>query len=132
MTPDIINHPPHYAGLPASVECIDITRHLPFSLGNAVKYLWRAGKKGGSKHKQAEDLRKAVWYIRDFIDHPIKFDSSAAIAVASLIKVDQQDDCMWSIINSTNLLYLIMSIDKDIASIETSPEYLAEKMTEAS
>lgn len=130
MTPDIINHPPHYAGLPASVECIDITRHLPFSLGNAVKYLWRAGKKGGSKHKQAEDLRKAVWYIRDFIDHPVKFDSSAAIAVASLIKVDQQDDCLWSIVNGVNLLHLIMSIENGIEVIEKSTEYLVETMTE--
>lgn len=60
-----VNHPKHYEGVSATVECIDITRHLPFSLGNAVKYIWRAGKKGGQE-KAIEDLEKARWYIKDW------------------------------------------------------------------
>ena len=60
-----VNHPKHYAGVPVTVECIDVTRHLPFSLGNAVKYLWRAGKKGGPE-KEIEDLEKAKWYLKDW------------------------------------------------------------------
>ena len=60
-----VNHPKHYAGVPVTVECIDVTRHLPFSLGNAVKYLWRAGKKGGPE-KEIEDLEKAKWYLNDW------------------------------------------------------------------
>lgn len=65
---DNVNHPAHYeTGFATrSVECIDVTRHLPFSLGNAVKYLWRAGKKG-DKAKAFEDLDKAEWYIDDFV-----------------------------------------------------------------
>lgn len=64
MRNDDINHPKHYAGYPASIECIDITRHLNFQLGNAVKYIWRAGKKGGLE-KEIEDLKKAEWYLED-------------------------------------------------------------------
>ena len=63
---DIINHPAHYTGVIAEIECIDIARHLNFQLGNAFKYVWRAGKKGG-KGKEIEDLKKALWYLEDSI-----------------------------------------------------------------
>lgn len=63
---DIINHPAHYTGVTAEIECIDIARHLNFQLGNAFKYVWRAGKKGG-KGKEIEDLKKALWYLEDSI-----------------------------------------------------------------
>jgi hypothetical protein len=54
-----VNHPAHYTKHPSGIECIEITEHMTFNLGNAVKYLWRAGFKGPAE----EDLRKAVWYI---------------------------------------------------------------------
>ena len=54
---DPVNLPSHYTQLP--VECIDITEHFNFTLGNAIKYIWRADHKG----KPIEDLRKAVWYL---------------------------------------------------------------------
>jgi hypothetical protein len=54
-----VNHPPHYTSHPSSVECIQITEHFNFCIGNAIKYLWRAGLKG----EALEDLRKAAWYI---------------------------------------------------------------------
>lgn len=69
MKNDDINHPKHYTGYPAVIECIDITRHLNFQLGNAVKYIWRAGKKGGLE-KEIEDLKKAEWYLWDQCDTP--------------------------------------------------------------
>lgn len=55
---DMVNHPPHYKAHPSGVECIQITEHLNFCLGSAIKYLWRADLKNGT-----EDLKKAVWYI---------------------------------------------------------------------
>jgi hypothetical protein len=61
LTPDMVNHPPHYGGLPCGVEVIEITEHLNFNRGNAVKYLLRAGKKGDAA-REIEDLRKAAWY----------------------------------------------------------------------
>lgn len=63
MNNDPVNHPSHYTSDPSGVECIEICRVLPFSLGNAVKYLWRAGK----KNDELEDIRKAQWYIKDYM-----------------------------------------------------------------
>lgn len=68
---DNVNHPKHYTSDPSGIECIDITRHRNFNVGNAIKYLWRAGLKTdadkSSINKQIEDLEKAVWYIVDEI-----------------------------------------------------------------
>lgn len=63
---DVVNHPTHYTSHPSGVECLEITRHHDFVIGSAIKYLWRAGLKGGSE-KELEDLRKARFYIDDRI-----------------------------------------------------------------
>lgn len=59
MTHDPINHPPHYTAHPSGIECIDVAEHFNFCLGNAIKYIWRAGRKGSA----IEDLKKARFYI---------------------------------------------------------------------
>lgn len=68
---DQVNHPKHYTSDPSGIECIDITRHRNFNIGNAIKYLWRAGLKDDKDRKlidkQVEDLNKAVWYLIDEI-----------------------------------------------------------------
>lgn len=65
MSTDMVNHPPHYAPMEGiDFDCIDVTRHMSFDVGNAVKYMWRADRKNGR-----EDLEKAQWYIRDAIRH---------------------------------------------------------------
>ena len=56
---DQVNSPDHYTTHPSGVECIQITEHMNFNLGNAVKYIWRADLKG----KTLQDLEKALWYI---------------------------------------------------------------------
>lgn len=56
---DPIIRPKHYASHPSGVECIVVAEHMNFCLGNAIKYLWRAGEKGDA----IEDLKKARWYI---------------------------------------------------------------------
>jgi hypothetical protein len=56
---DPVNHPSHYTQHPSGVECIDIVEHMPYNIGAAIKYLWRAGKKA----QHIEDLKKARWYI---------------------------------------------------------------------
>ena len=56
-----VHHPRHYNEHPSGVECITIVEHFNFNIGNAVKYLWRAGLKGG-REKRIEDLRNAAWY----------------------------------------------------------------------
>ena len=63
--PDSVNHPAHYTY--GSIEVIDAIEGLllPYHLGNAVKYIARAGRKDPAKTE--EDLRKAIWYINRYI-----------------------------------------------------------------
>lgn len=70
---DKVNHPSHYTWLKqlCGIEVIDITRHMDFDLGNAIKYILRCGHKEelgySNKEKTIEDLRKAIFYINDKI-----------------------------------------------------------------
>ena len=66
ITPDLVNHPPHYRG-PAGIECIQVTEHMNFCLGNTVKYVWRVAF--GGKDDDLEDLKKARWYLDREITH---------------------------------------------------------------
>jgi hypothetical protein len=61
---DPVNHPKHYTEHPSGIECIQITEHMGFNLGNALKYIWRADLKNNA----VEDLQKAVWYINREIE----------------------------------------------------------------
>ncbi len=56
---ELVNHPEHYQG--NKLEVIDIINDysLNFELGNAIKYILRADKKGNKK----QDLEKAIWYL---------------------------------------------------------------------
>jgi len=56
---DTVHHPPHYTGHPSGIECIEITKHMNFCLGNVVKYVWRADQKGDP----IENLLKAREYL---------------------------------------------------------------------
>ena len=91
---DNINHPAHYTGVTAEIECIDIARHLNFQLGNAFKYVWRAGKKGGSA-MELEDLKKALWYLEDSIRNGYNdFDKCDHIAEEITLLVTRDDDSL--------------------------------------
>lgn len=57
---DPVNHPKHYTSHPSGIEHIQVTEHMGFCLGNAVKYIWRADL----KHDAIEDLKKAAWYLQ--------------------------------------------------------------------
>lgn len=59
---DAIN-PSHYRKHPSGIECIEVTRHMNFNTGNAIKYIWRYLDKGDP----VENLKKAQWYIDDEI-----------------------------------------------------------------
>lgn len=61
---DSVSHPQHYNNHPSGVECIQITEHMGFNLGNAIKYIWRADEKGND----ITDLKKAAWYIQREIE----------------------------------------------------------------
>ena len=69
-TSDSVNMPIHYTNHPSGIECIQITEHMLFNIGNAIKYLWRCDLKG----KPLEDLKKARYYV----DREIKRRTSEA------------------------------------------------------
>jgi hypothetical protein len=64
MNHDNVNNPKHYTSHPSGIDCIQITEHMSFCLGNAMKYIWRADLKGDA----IEDLEKAVWYVKREIE----------------------------------------------------------------
>jgi len=64
MSDEKIDHPKHYNCHPSGIECIDVVEHMSFNVGNAIKYLWRAGLKGD----HLEDLKKAAWYVNREIE----------------------------------------------------------------
>lgn len=115
---DQVNHPKHYTSDPSGIECIDITRHRNFNIGNAIKYLWRAGLKEDKDHKlidkQVEDLNKAVWYLVDEIHR---------LGGRCTVKTDSINTCLpidnESIINAT-LNYHEKINDRDVSILGLS------------
>lgn len=69
---DKVNNPSHYTSHPSGVECIELTEHLNFNRGNALKYVWRHQLKNANK----EDLQKAAWYIMREIERELVIDPS--------------------------------------------------------
>lgn len=90
--PDMVNHPPHYTRGPIvtfevpnlpfdgqpmppmtverALECIEVIRYIDdMRLATAIKYLWRIAF--GGKFDNAEDAKKAIWYINDYLEHPV-------------------------------------------------------------
>lgn len=119
---DNVNHPKHYTSDPSGIECIDVTRHRNFNVGNAIKYLWRAGLKidadKSSINKQIEDLEKAVWYIVDEIHRlggrctvktdsintclPIDNESIIEAVLNYHIKIDNREISILGLTNGDN------------------------------
>lgn len=55
----VVKQPTWYTNHPSGIECKEITVHMNFCLGNAMKYIWRAGL----KDDRILDLHKAKEYI---------------------------------------------------------------------
>lgn len=85
---DAVHHPSHYTtqALSCPVECQDIRRHLPQAVADAFKYIWRCGSKGTPEDAET-DIRKAIWYLDDFLEHfaVSQFDFTTAKAVFDLV-----------------------------------------------
>lgn len=79
---DAVNHPTHYNSHPVC-EAIDVCEWLSFNLGNAVKYLWRAGQKEDAN----QDLKKAAWYLRAEYHRTLKSDERCAEQIRALAKI---------------------------------------------
>ena len=80
---DAVQHPRHYTSHPSGVECITITQHMGFCLGNAIKYIWRADLKNDA----IEDLEKARWYIEREIARRKGGDPATDSADSALVPI---------------------------------------------
>lgn len=94
-----INQPIHYSGkeFPVrEIKCDDIARFMPFNLGNAFKYVWRAGLKSGNPAEK--DFKKALWYL-DNVD-PHKYpDYQIAVAIFDLIDPIKSNHTKYNILS---------------------------------
>ena len=101
MKEDEVNHPKHYAPRFKSkeLECVNIPEKLPFSLGNAFKYVWRAGSKGGYE-KSMQDLDKALYYLhkaKECGDYAHEKNLKAARIVWNLLEPD--NSARWHVLD---------------------------------
>lgn len=80
---DPVHHPSHYGAGRFGCECIDVTRLMPFTVGNAVKYIWRHAEKNG-----IEDLRKALVYLDWAVEDQtsVAINTEARLALMRLVR----------------------------------------------
>ena len=94
---DPVEHPKHYTEHPSGVECITITEHMGFNLGNAMKYIWRCDLKLDA----IEDLKKAKWYIeREIAKRGQKAERERPKKVAPSLCED--DECDYALLHFTS------------------------------
>jgi hypothetical protein len=115
---DEVNHPIHYNKHPSGVECIEITRHMNNNLGNAIKYVWRAGEKGDGVEFVIKDLNKAVFYLKDEIERLKESETKSKKAEEVKEVSKENDNCdriLFGIYVEINVLQkrklYLMSID---------------------
>lgn len=113
-----INHPSHYTAHPSGIECIRITEHMGFNLGNAVKYIWRCDLKKDA----VEDLKKALWYIQREIDKRVclstKFELTDAIEPESELE-------FFTWVGNPNIRLHCFNSTRGIGSISGNPGHEA-------
>ena len=117
---DMVNKPPHYKDA-SGIECKEITCHrkMPFSLGNAIKYLYRAGSKGDL----LEDLKKAEWYLR------VAYLNSEAVPVEVVRRLSEvaavrktQAGRALNLISRRQVLYAYRVVKSEIERMEAGSE----------
>jgi hypothetical protein len=118
---DNINHPAHYNS--RSVQCIEFTRHMSFTTGNAFKYLWRVGLKDDA----TQEWGKTAWYVRDALSfQPFILDHETAncLKMRLSIIVDEFDEKVWAFLVALidasagdNALLLKLAIDGEMLTV---------------
>ena len=111
-----VYHPPHYKAHPSGVECIQITEHMSFCLGNAMKYIWRAGIKTDDP---VHDLSKAVWYINREIS---KIEKAQEKRVRKLVRHEYTESNQSSVWRQTNFQEGSVLNSKYSVQYNTTPE----------
>lgn len=105
---DKVNHPSHYTD--GKIEVIEFIedKKLDFCLGNAIKYISRAGKK--DPEKEVEDLEKAIWYIKRKIkqikENPNHRHATSFDVKVSPLEFDADNDDFTSFNNEDNFILI--------------------------
>lgn len=113
---DAINHPLHYNKHPSGVEAIEVCQHLDFCLGNAVKYIWRAGMKGD--HRQ--DLEKARWYLQRVASRFYLFQPTVGNVADRARQMEPSGSVLFValsfLMNNGSVLQVLERVEKELAS----------------
>lgn len=88
---DMVDQPSHYTSHPSGIECIEITKHMDFLLGNALKYIWRSEL----KDDMVQDLKKANWYLNKKIEEITKVDNT--LNLHAVETHEDEDNPKWDV-----------------------------------
>lgn len=112
-----VDHPEHYGGVNNPYKAIKVIEawELGFHLGNAVKYISRAGKKDPAK--EAEDLKKAAWYI----NRQIIWRSSMGNKT-----IKEAADGLQKSLNDLRRTNLVQAISETIIANPKDPKFAAQ------
>lgn len=115
-TEDMVNSPKHYTGYSMVVEPIIICKELSFCIGNAVKYIVRAGLKGAPE-KELEDYKKAGYYITAGATESI---SETALQVFNIVKDAFPEDKrhIIELLLNENTMDAYVEVNKKIEELE--------------
>ena len=121
---DMVEKPAHYRSHPSGIECIELTEMMPFSIGNACKYVFRRKDKWNT----LEDLKKARWYTQRHINfgHTSVSLPSFLFDVRRLTTTlaDHEDDFyvqkFWVSINWDCPDLALKNLDSEIARLEAA------------
>lgn len=113
---DMVNSPKHYTGYSMVVEPIIICKELSFCIGNAVKYIVRAGLKGAPE-KELEDYKKAGYYITAGATESI---SETALQVFNIVKDAFPEDKrhIIELLLNENTMDAYVEVSKKIEELE--------------
>lgn len=103
---DPIN-PDHYKNKNGA-QLIDVTRWLPFSMGNSIKYIFR----NENKNSQLEDLKKSLWYFKDFLNNPVFVETDVDIHEITENVLDGTHDWESDRIRELLTIYFFMKNSK--------------------
>lgn len=117
-------HPSYYAPVAAGVvaDPLDFIRACRFSIGSALKYLWRAGKKPGES--EADDLGKADFYLKDALDHGEVIPDFVARGMRDKLEILCSKNEFWEILlleeepSQVRLALVRIEVNKRLAQLK--------------
>lgn len=121
---------PSYYRSEGNVQVIELIRYMPFSIGNAIKYVYRNERKALPR----EDLTKALWYLEDYSEHPAALDEPISAAlVAKVVHGCQtwETRAVIALVDVYSSVQLSWGTARREAAVEKARKLIEERMLEA-